>query len=538
MGSMTFQINDASLATDGLNAAVWVKIAENANGTLTFNVTQEGGIVGDLRGLFFDMADESILKSLLVTAASTDIRIGDDSIKDLGDGSNMNGLLGTDKGYDVGIEIGTAGIGKDDIRSYSFTLDSTARDLSLSDFANVDFAARLTSVGVIGGSRAGSTKILENTSEAISLVDETAAVLENDVTGGNLLDGLGLSGATAVTGWSGGVVGEQIALTSEGDMIGTLRVNADGSYVLDATAADELSAGEEIVFNLNYSARNQDEATSWSDDNAAFTVKVVGTNDGPLADDDEGGRVAEDSILSGSVTANDSDVDRLDTHTWSLVSFDGQGDLTFNEDGTWSYDANGAYDYLNVGESVALSFQYTMTDNHGESDIATVQFTVDGVGGVVEPPPPTDSYPEFEKGISHAVLAFKSTKGDTNGDGYYTVKIDDWEGSNDLDAELAAILAYLIEKDENIDAHTELLGVQLKGGNVGTADGSYDDFWANDGSADTAIVEWVREKNGKKITITEVASTDLDPDGLYVDQDNQTNVDQTYLYEDVFGATV
>lgn len=201
MASMTFQINDAS--TDGVKVAVWVTITENVDGTLTFNVTQEGGIVGDLRGLFFDMADESILKSLVVTAASTDIRIGDDSIKDLGDGSNMNGLLGTDKGYDIGIEIGTSGIGKDDIRSYSFTLDSTARDLSLSDLGNVDFAARLTSVGVMEGSRTDSAKILENTSAAISLAEEAAIVLENNQTGGNLLDGLGLSGTTAVTGWSG-----------------------------------------------------------------------------------------------------------------------------------------------------------------------------------------------------------------------------------------------------------------------------------------------------------------------------------------------
>lgn len=141
-----------------------------------------------------------------------------------------------------------------------------------------------------------------------------------------------------------------------------------------------------------------------------------------------------------------------------------------------------------------------------------------------------EPYPDFQKDVSHAVLVFNTAAGDTNGDGYYTVKIDNWEGSNDLDAELGGILAYLIENDANIDAGTELLGAQLKGGKVGVADGSYDDFWAADGSADTTIVEWTG-KNGS--TITEVASTDAEPAGLDVDQDSQTNVDQTYLYADL-----
>jgi len=535
MSSMTFQINDAS--TDGVKVAVWVTITENPDGTLTFNVSQEGGIVGDLRGIFFDVADESILNSLVITAVSSDIRIGDDSIKDLGAGANMNGLLGTDKGYDVGIEVGTSGIGGDDNRSYSFKLDSTARDLSLSDFANVDFSARLTSVGVLGGARTDSTKILESTSAAISLTDEAAVVLENSQTNGSLLDGLGLSGTTEVTGWSGGAVGEQIDLKSDGDTIGTLRLNADGSYVLDAGAADELSAGEEIEFNFSHTARNQDEATSWSVDSAALKVTVIGVNDGPVANDDEGGRVTEDANLSGSVTSNDSDIDRLDTHIWSLASFSGGGNLTFNADGTWSYDADGAYDHLNDGESVELSFDYLMTDNHDASDLATVRFAVDGTG-VVEPPvePASDSYPEFQKDISHVVLAFNTTEGDKNGDGYYTVKVDGWAGSNDLDSDLESILAYLVENDANIDADTEVLGAQLKGGSVGKADGSYDDFWVNDGSPDTKMVAWFG-KPGATI-IYEVASTDSEPEGFDVDQDSQTNVDQTYMYEDVFGVTV
>lgn len=402
MATMTFQINDSS--TGGTNPAVWVSVTENTDGTLTFNVTQEGGVIGDLRGLFFDVADESILSSLKVIAASTDVRIGDDSIKDLGDGANMNGLLGSDKGYDVGIEVGSAGIGKgDDIRSYSFTLDSSARDLSLADFANVDFAARLTSVGVIGGTRADSSKILEITSQAIDAKSDLVAADENTAAAGNVLaNDATAGGSNTVTGWSGGAVGATVALESEGDTIGSLRLNADGSYVLDTSAGDELSAGESIVYNFTYGVRNQTEATSWSDDTSALTVVVNGRNDGPEAKDDAAGAIAEDGRIDGSVATNDSDIDRLDTHTWAVVdgSFNGLGQLAMNADGTWSYDANGAYDGLNEGESRELSFQYTMTDNHGAIDTATVSFTVFGVG-TAEPPPPPPQDPALTYLFNH-----------------------------------------------------------------------------------------------------------------------------------------
>lgn len=507
MATMTFQINDAS--TGSTNPAVWVTITENANGTLSFNVWQEGGIIGDLRGLFFDVADESVLKSLVITAASTDIRIGDDSIKDLGDGSNMNGLLGTDKGYDIGIEIGTSGIGKDDVRSYSFTLDSTARDLTLQDFANVDFAARLTSVGTIGGQRADSSKILELTSQALDLSGATALVAENSAVTGNVLSSVSLTGSTVVTGWTGGAAGAQLALESEGDLIGTVRLNADGSYVLDASAGDELSAGESIVYNLSYNARNQDEATSWSEDSASFTVVVEGRNDGPDARDDEGGSVKENEVLSGSVTANDSDIDRLDTHTWALVenSLTGQGSVVMNADGTWSYDAGGAYDSLNDGESVELSFQYAMTDNHGASDLATVSFRVEGVGSSEPPPPPpppppADMFPEMAQAISNVVLYLDDGDGST---ALQKVKLSPTMSLYDVDdLQIAEFIATYSGEDSVLGANTQLVGISVHAGqeypNVNNVDGTKPGegsfFYLMDGDNPTIAAVGTRSESG------------------------------------------
>lgn len=502
MATMTFQINDAS--TDATKPAVWVSIAENANGTLSFNVWQDGGIVGDLRGLFFDMADESLLKSLVVTAASPDIRIGDDSIKDLGDGANMNGLLGSDKGYDLGIEIGTSGIGKDDIRSYSFILDSTVRDLSLQDFANVDFAARLTSVGTIGGSRADSSKLLEVTSQALNLADTSTLVVEESVVTGNVLSNVSLAGSTVVTGWSGGAAGAALALESEGDLIGSVQLNADGSYVLDASEGSELSEGESIVYNLGYSARNQDEATSWSADSASFTVVVDGRNDGPDAQDDAGGGVNENEVLSGNVTANDTDIDRLDTHTWALVdgSLTGQGSLVFNADGSWSFDAGGAYDSLNEGDGVDISFQYAMTDNHGASDIATVTFRVDGVGSAEQPPLATDMFPHMAQAISNVVLYLDDGNLSTE---LQKVKLSPAMSLYDVDdLQIAQFIATHSGEGSVLGSNTQMVGISVHAGqeypNVngidGTKQGEGSFFYLMDGENPTIAAVGSRDANG------------------------------------------
>ncbi len=392
MATMTFRVNDAS--TDSTNPSVWVTITETSNGALSFTITQENGVIGDLRGVFFDVADESLLSTLKVNANSSDIRIGDDLIRDLGDGSNMNGLTGSDKGYDVGIEIGTAGIGKDDVLGYTFTLSSTARDLTLADFSQVDFGVRLTSVGMISGKRVDSSKLLENTSIALQLANVDAQLSEDTTTSGNVLSGLQLLGSTQITGWNGNAVGSQLVLTSENDTVGVVTLNYDGSYTIDTSMADELSANESIIFDLAYSAKNQDEATSWSTDSASFSIAITGTNDSPVADDDDTGAVSENSVQTGNVLANDSDIDRLDTIQVasleggalgeSILINNGAGaSFTLNADGTYSLNTSNA-DALSEGETITQLFTYTLTDNHGSTDTATIAVKITGQNDVPE----------------------------------------------------------------------------------------------------------------------------------------------------------
>jgi hypothetical protein len=135
---------------------VTITITENA-GNLEFSVSivpGPNGEIGDIRGVFFNVADPSVLGGLHVTGANvTDSQFSNDNVSNLGNGANINPNV-----FDAGVELGTPGISKDDIQTTHFTL-SGAAPLSLSLLNNVEFGARITSTGAADGPREGSEKI-------------------------------------------------------------------------------------------------------------------------------------------------------------------------------------------------------------------------------------------------------------------------------------------------------------------------------------------------------------------------------------------
>ncbi|MEB3227954.1 MAG: hypothetical protein VKJ27_06190, partial [Synechocystis sp.] len=99
------------------------------------------------------------LTGLVVTGANvTNFSVGKDSIQDIGNGVNMKGDGNIHK-YDIGVEIGTQGIGTDDIQSTVFIVSNPDYELDVKNFADVEFGVRLTSVGLEGGSRNQSSKV-------------------------------------------------------------------------------------------------------------------------------------------------------------------------------------------------------------------------------------------------------------------------------------------------------------------------------------------------------------------------------------------
>ncbi|MDK3016959.1 vWA domain-containing protein [Pseudodonghicola flavimaris] len=113
---------------------------------------ETGGLEGDLRGLFFDLADESVLGGLSVRGDDvTASQFAADAVTDLGRGNNMNGKhTNKGNGFDAGVGFGTPGMAKDDIDATSFTLASADGDLNLDILSEMRFGARVTSVGPDG----------------------------------------------------------------------------------------------------------------------------------------------------------------------------------------------------------------------------------------------------------------------------------------------------------------------------------------------------------------------------------------------------
>lgn len=121
--------------------------------------------IADLRGFFFNIADESLLPGLSVTALSpnpdiiTKTKFRANDVINLGGGVNLNG--NGSLRFDAGLAFGTPGIGKDDVRSVAFKLThaDSAVNLGLDLLHNQYVGARLTSTGPEGSSRNGSSKL-------------------------------------------------------------------------------------------------------------------------------------------------------------------------------------------------------------------------------------------------------------------------------------------------------------------------------------------------------------------------------------------
>jgi VCBS repeat-containing protein len=103
----------------------------------------------------------------------------------------------------------------------------------------------------------------------------------------------------------------------------------------------------------------------------------------PLAEDDTA-ITDEDNpvtVAAPGVLNNDSDLDVGDTLTVTSVDTSGTvGAITvWNADGSFTYDPDEQFEYLQAGSSTTDSFTYMVSDGYGGNDTATVTITVNGV---------------------------------------------------------------------------------------------------------------------------------------------------------------
>lgn len=145
---------------DPLSVSIDVDSASDpGNLVITLSIAGDGTI-GDLRGVFFQVSNESLLSGLSVMGDGvTSSQFLANEVINLGNGSNLKGGESPCP-CDIGVEIGTAGIGEDDFQSVTFTLMHMSESLDQSFLRKQAFGVRVTSVGEVDGDREGSSKLV------------------------------------------------------------------------------------------------------------------------------------------------------------------------------------------------------------------------------------------------------------------------------------------------------------------------------------------------------------------------------------------
>jgi hypothetical protein len=158
----------------GTDTAVRVVLSEEG-GDIRVTATVTLGLA-DLRGVYLDIGNDALLDGMSASGEFvTSYQFDANGVINLGHGSNLRGG-GTPCPCDIGVELGTPGIGKDDILSTSFLLHSSS-PLSLADFAEQLVGVRVTSVGPDSDSRGGSAKLAGTLPDGVPVPEPTPGLL-------------------------------------------------------------------------------------------------------------------------------------------------------------------------------------------------------------------------------------------------------------------------------------------------------------------------------------------------------------------------
>ncbi|MDD0842053.1 Ig-like domain-containing protein, partial [Pseudomonas sp. Gutcm_11s] len=369
-------VNDAPVASDDSGSV-------NENASLT--VTTANGVIAGL-GRDTDVDGDT----LTVTAIRTGAENGTGTAGTVG--SSLTGTYGT-------LTLNANG-------SYTYAANNADR-LALGTTGS-DVFTYTVSDGKGGIDTATLTITVTGLNDAPVAVNDSGAVNENAILTVPVADGViaGVGRDTDVDGDSltvsairtgtesgsgtAGTVGSALTGT-----YGTLTLNANGSYTYVANNADRLAQGVTATDTFTYTVSDG----KGGNDTATLTITVTGQNDAPVAVDDSGA-VNENASLTVPVAngviagvGRDTDVDG-DSLIVSAIRTGSEGGtgtagtvgsaltgtygtLTLNANGSYTYVANNA-DRLAQGVTATDTFTYTVSDNKGGLDTATLTITVTG----------------------------------------------------------------------------------------------------------------------------------------------------------------
>jgi hypothetical protein len=120
------------------------------------------GNLADLRGFFFNLADDSLLQTIQVSGdqvTAVGIDSDNDGNADISSvGSQTTQAVINPMSFEGGISLGTAGLAADDLQSVSFVLSSPTTQVTYDDLVGESIGIRATSV-FDGDGREGSSKL-------------------------------------------------------------------------------------------------------------------------------------------------------------------------------------------------------------------------------------------------------------------------------------------------------------------------------------------------------------------------------------------
>jgi VCBS repeat-containing protein len=258
--------------------------------------------------------------------------------------------------------------------------------------------------------------------QTIVLLDQNAAPVIGDgsqVTGGVTETGLAADDTTPVSGPST-ASGTMVATDADSgatltwstdagaadSVYGSFAITAAGvwTYTLDNAAADSLAEGASATETFTVTVTDEFGAN----DTETVTITITGTNDAPViavgGADTASAIIAETNAgltASGSLTVTDADSsDTVISSVSGVVATGTTGGLTNTallamlsvspasglaadtgdaNNLVWNFNSGSqAFNFLNVGQSLVLTYTVTSTDTFGANDTETVTITITG----------------------------------------------------------------------------------------------------------------------------------------------------------------
>ncbi len=246
-----------------------------------------------------------------------------------------------------------------------------------------------------GGTDAGSVNITINPindaptaeDDNIGTTKDTAVTIDVLADNGNGEDSDPNNDELTVTQVNGTDINPGDTITLDSGAL--LTFNNDGTFSYDPNGQFESLTGTTTdTDSFTYTISDGTETSE-----ATVTVTITGENSPPIAEDDadstDANTVLTGNVLTDNGNGEDSDpdnneitVNRINDETVNIgqpIILDSGAEITLNTDGTFSYNPNGQFESLGVGETATDTFTYTVNDGIADSEPATVTITINGV---------------------------------------------------------------------------------------------------------------------------------------------------------------